>query len=373
MNILFVLENYFPHIGGVEVLFKNLAEGLASRGHDVSIVTHKLKETKKYEFINGVKIYRVRCFHSRYLFTFFSIPKVLKLAKDADIVHATTFNAAFPAWLAARLRKKPCALSVMEVWIGKWKDIGGMSSISSKIHDILEKMIYILPFERYICISKSTQKQLLSAGINKKKTDLVYPSVDYDLFNPNKYDRGKIREKFNLKKNFVCMFFGRPGISKGLEYLIKAVPLISQKIPNSKLLAIVSRDKVYRRRYDYILKLIKDLKIEDKVILINSVPREDLPSYIKASDCMIVPSLAEGFGFTVAESCAMDVPVVASNVGSIPEVISGKYVLVEPRNPKTIAEGIERIHSGKIKKTKKKFFKKEDSIKKYIEIYKKLK
>ena len=86
MKILFVLENYLPHIGGVEIVFKNLSEGLVSRGHNVSIVTHRLKGTKRFEIIKGVKIHRINCFHSRYWFTFLSIPLVLKLARKSEVI-----------------------------------------------------------------------------------------------------------------------------------------------------------------------------------------------------------------------------------------------------------------------------------------------
>ena len=45
MNVLFVCENYYPHYGGAEVVFKNLAEGSATAGHEVSVLTHRLKNT----------------------------------------------------------------------------------------------------------------------------------------------------------------------------------------------------------------------------------------------------------------------------------------------------------------------------------------
>ena len=83
MKILFILENYLPHVGGVETVFRNLAERMVKLGHKVSIVTHRLKGTKKYEVMNGVKVHRVSCFQSRYLFTFLAIPSALRLAKDA--------------------------------------------------------------------------------------------------------------------------------------------------------------------------------------------------------------------------------------------------------------------------------------------------
>ena len=93
MNILFVVENYYPHIGGVETLFKGLTEGLAALGHQITVVTHRMKDTKKSETINGVKIYRVSCFQSRYLFTVLCLPKVLVLSKKADIIHTSTYTA----------------------------------------------------------------------------------------------------------------------------------------------------------------------------------------------------------------------------------------------------------------------------------------
>ena len=123
MKILFVLENYIPHIGGVEIVFKNLSEGLVRLGHDVSIVTHMLKGTKKFEKISGVKVYRINCFHSRYWFTFLSIPKVLKFAKKTDVIHTTTYNGALPARVASIFTRKPCIITIHEILGENWQDL----------------------------------------------------------------------------------------------------------------------------------------------------------------------------------------------------------------------------------------------------------
>ncbi|MBW2996340.1 glycosyltransferase family 4 protein [Candidatus Woesearchaeota archaeon] len=372
MNLLFVLENYFPHVGGVEVVFKNLTEGLVKKGNKVSVVTHRLKGTKKFETINGVKIFRVNCFHSRYFFTFFSIPKVLKLAKKADIIHTTIFNGAFPAWLASKIVNKKAILSVHEVWVGKWKELTELGKVSSFIHEILERLIYFLKFDKYIVISQSTQRQLINQGIKKDKIKVVYCGLDYNHWNPKKYDSKKIRRKLDLEKKFVYLFYGRPGVSKGLRYLIKAVPLISKNIPNSKLVAIVSKDKTYIKRYKEILRLIKNLGIQKNIVLIDPVSYKELPNYIKAADCVVVPSLAEGFGFCAAEACAMEKPVVASDTTSLPEVVSGKYVLVKPRNPEEIAKGVEDVFRFKTKQSRLKRFELKDNINGYLGVYKEI-
>jgi len=369
MKILLVLENYIPHVGGVEILFKNLCEGLVDLGHEIFLVTHRLKGTKKFEIINGVKVYRVNCFHSRYWFTFISIPLVFKLAKKVNLIHTTTFNGAFPTWFVSKILRKPSLITIHEVWVGKWKGLTEMGWLNAKLHDILERMIYFLKFDKYVAISDSTQKQLIKIGKKKSKIFRIYPGVDYKHWNPKKYNDKNIRKKLRLKNNFIYLFTGRPGISKGLEYLIKAVPYISKKIPNAKLLAIVSKDEAYKERYNYILKLIKNLGIKDNVKLLNPVPYKELPSYVNAADCVVVPSLAEGFGFTTVEACTMGKPVVASNTTSIPEVISGKYVLVEPKNVKGIVKGVEKIYKKDYIKTKLKKFNLNKNIENYLKIY----
>ena len=365
MNVLFVLENYMPHIGGVEVVFKNLAESLAKQGHNINIVTHRLKNTKEFEIINGVKIHRINCFHSRYWFTFLSIPKVLKLAKKADIVHTTTYNGAFPARIAAKLLKKPSVITIHEVLGKNWNL--GFNPASAKLHQLLEWLILKLKFDVFVCVSSSTKKNLEKYKI--KNSVVIYNGVDYDFFDQKKYDN-RVRKKLSLA-GFVYLFYGRPGISKGLENLIKAVPLISKKIPNSKLLAIISKDKAYQKRYNHILNLVKKLNIQKNIIIHDPVKFKELPYFIMAADCVVVPSLTEGFGFAAAEPCAMQKPVVASNVDSLPEIVSGKYVLVKP-TPEAIAIGVEMVKNKKYMKTKLKKFTMQENINNYLKVYKKL-
>lgn len=369
MKILFVLENYIPHIGGVEVVFKNLAEGLAKKGHYVSVVTHRMKGAKKFEIIQGVNVHRVDCFHSRYWFTFLSVPKVLSLAKDADVIHTTTFNGAFPAWLVSKILRKPSVMTVHELWIGKWSKLTEMGVFNAKLHSLLERLIYLLNFDKYICVSKSTKKQLSSI----KDSSVIYNGVDYSHWDPSKYDADKIRKNLDMKDNFVYLFTGRPGISKGLEYLIRAVPLISKKIPEAKFLAIVSKDKAYEKRYKQIKELIRRLSVEDKVILHDPVSYKELPAYVKSADCVVVPSLAEGFGFAAAEACAMKVPVVASNTTSLPEVVSGRHVLIKPKDPSSIADGVIKVYDKEFDKTRFKRFTLEENLNKYLEVYRNIK
>ena len=369
MKILFVIENYAPHIGGVETLFKNLAEGLA-RKHDVTIITHSPKNAKSNETIKGVRIKRIKCLQNRYLFSFLAIPKAIAEAGKADVIHTTTFNGAFPAWVAARIARKKCIITVHEVWINKWKECTSMGIIEAGLHNLLEKFLYLLPFDKYVAVSNSTRKQLSGIGKKANKTVTVYNALDYAHFNPAKHDRKSIREEYELEDKFVCLTYGRPGPSKGIEYAIRAVPLIN--IPKLRFMFILSRDRQYAKQFKKNANLIKELGVQNRTILLEPVPHKTLPKYLRAADCVVVPSLSEGFGYTAAEACALKIPVVATRTTSLPEVVSGKYLLVNPKSSEGIATAVERVRDKKYNRSPLKKFLPEKNIKGYLKVYREL-
>jgi len=371
MNVLFVLEHYHPFIGGAEVLFRHICEGLAAKGNNVTVLTTLLPGTDEYQTLNNVKIIRIRTPQaSRYWFTFLAIPLAIRLAAQADIIHTTTYNGAFPAWFAARLRGKKCIITVLEI-IGKhWKGMAGMGTIKAGLHQFLERIIVGLPFDLYCAISNYTAECIKQSGVKNAVINVIYPGIDYQLFDPAKANGREVRSKLGIGDEFVYMYYGRPGISKGVEYLVEAVPLISQKIKNSKLVMVLAHEP--SDGYQNVQKAISSSKIHDNVILVDPVQRNQLPSYIAAADCVVVPSLSEGFGFSAAEACAMERPIVASDVASLPEVVSGKYMLVEAKSPQAIALGVEAVYNNKSKLTEKKLFKWPECVQAYERIYARL-
>ena len=338
MKILFVLENYAPHIGGVEIVFKNLCEGLAKK-HEVTVVTHHIPGTKKQETHGGVKIVRVPCFDSRYVFSFAAIPIVLKLAHNVDIIHANRPNGVLPAWFARVFRNKPTVATVHEVWIGRWEQLSDFGSLRAALHDFLEWCSTALPFDKYICVSNSTKKELKKVFPNK-------PAVTIH--------------------NFVIFAGGRPGTTKGFEYLLKAWKQIKKQIPKSKLVLMLSKDSQYAHKVEEFKKKYKE------VIFVDPKPYKELPAWRQMADCVVVPSTSEGFGYVVLESVAAGTPVVASNTASIPEVIWGKHVLVRPKSPKAIVEGILKVHQGKYMSTKEKKFTWTKNISAHEKLYEEL-
>jgi D-inositol-3-phosphate glycosyltransferase len=367
MKVLFVLENYHPHIGGVERVFKSLAEGLVRKGHKVVVITHRMHGTKKKEILNGVAIKRINCKGSRYWFTVTSVPSVIKYARRADVIHTTTYNGAPPAWLASALTKKPVIITVHEIWGSRWRQLSGIGFIKAKLHQFLEVIIIKLGYDKYVTVSNSTSRQL-SRLIPNIRAQVIYNGVDYERWN-SKTKPADIRRKFKLNKGYIALFYGRPGISKGLEILIRAVPKIVKELPNFHLIGIVSRDKAYKSRLDLMKRLVSALKIQERVTFLEPVNGGDLPAYVQAVDCVVVPSLSEGFGFVVAEASALNKPVIASNVDSIPEVISGNGILFNRGDSDDLAKGVVNAYHKRFKWTPLRKFSIESNITNYLKLY----
>ncbi|MBR9703529.1 glycosyltransferase family 4 protein [Candidatus Woesearchaeota archaeon] len=361
MKLLFIVENYPPHFGGVEVVFQNTCEGLAARGHKVTVVTHQLRSSPAREKKNGVNIIRVPCLESRYLFTFLAPFRAFWQAKKADVVHTTTYNGAPPAWLVAKLWRKPVVITVHETWIGHWQTYTNMSGWKAGLHDMLERPIFWLPFDQYLAVSESTRKQLLGV-LDKSFRERImvnHNGFDYAHWSPDRHKARaqQIRKELGLHNEFVILAYGRPGYSKGFEYLLKAFPLVLRRWTGKqkpRLVLILSRDKAYEKEYEKLMDLLGPC--EGQVTVLDPIGYSKLPPYLVMADCIVVPSLCEGFGYTTVEANASETPVVASGVASIPEVISGKHVLVRPRSPKGIAEGILAVKARKYKNTRQKKF-----------------
>ncbi|MFA6000993.1 MAG: glycosyltransferase family 4 protein, partial [Thermoleophilia bacterium] len=288
MKICFVYEYYYPHLGGGETLMQRLAEGLASLGHDVSVITSQLPGTARKEKLNGVRVYRVPVprFGDRYWFTVLGFKQIMKAAAEADIIQAATYNGAITAWIAARMKKKPVVLLPFEVLRDLWQKIG-LNPAAALAYRIFERAILALPYDSYSCISENTRNVLLKSRIPPEKAFVAYPGIDYELFDPGKPGgRDEIRARLGVDEDtFLYMYTGRPGVVKGVEHLLDAVPEISRRIPGSRLMLLLS--KTPPPKYREALKKVSELGRD--VILMDPVAREELPRYFQASDCVIVP------------------------------------------------------------------------------------
>lgn len=356
MNIVLVAELFPPHIGGVEVLFEHMARHLAQRGHSVTVVTQKLPGTRSFEKKDGYHIYRVWVppFLGRYFFSFCSLYRLLRCSYGADIYHATLYTAAFPAWIAAKISRKPIVITAHEVYGSRWQQFFSGNRCISYIHRFFEWLLIHLPCNQWVCVSESTARDL-SRFVKKSRIRVVYNGIDYDFFARNRHQGEMGRIKQSLDSSFQYVFFyGRPGISKGVDLLVKSLAKVFAHRKNVRAILLLSHQPA--EGYAHIIDLIHSLNLSDKITLWDPVPYSELPAHILAADIVVIPSLAEGFGFTTAESSALELPLVVSNAGSLPEVASGKVCFVQPNSVSSLTHGILNALDNKFSNIPKKRF-----------------
>lgn len=369
MKILFVLDLYKPHVWWAEILFENVITWLVAAWHEVKVLTSKFsKELLSYETsATGVEIYRVG--HNRYDFMLYCLKQWVHLARWADVVHTTTYNAAIPASIIAKIAHKKVILTVHEIFGKLWYRFMWWKGFFFKL---FESFVFLFHFDKYICVSNYTKNNLrIHFGLSDDKLITIYNGIDYSLWNKDHFkaeDVMEIRKQYHIEKNYLWLFFGRPGISKWLIYFVKALPEIIKHIPSFKAVLIVS-ESPNNSADDVRAYIAHHHHLQDHVVWIPWMKYTQLGNYILAADLVVVPSLVEWFGFSAAETCALGQQLVVTNVASLTEVVSGKINFVEPSNARDIAQKIIDFHQGKYQAIAEKQFYWKDNVEKTLRLY----
>ncbi|MDZ7740347.1 MAG: glycosyltransferase family 4 protein [Bacteroidota bacterium] len=358
MRILFILEYYYPHIGGVEKLFKMLCEELVADGHEVTVLTNRYKRTLPgREVVNGVRIRRLG-FYNRYFFTFFSLLHAWFYAGKADVIHTTSFNAALPAYFASRLRNKKIFITFHEAWGKLWFKLPFIGYFSKWLFYHYERYILRLSFMKFIAVSDYTKRCLIEQGVPAERVMRIYNGVDYQT---------NAVFHHNDPSDFVFTYFGRLGPSKGADILVPAALSFLKENPGAKLKMIIPREE--NEIFRFVTKTMMNSPVKDQVLFLHELSREDLFREITHSSCVVIPSYSEGFCFAAAETIALGVPLISSAQGALKEVVSGRFLEMQSMEAKSLYSCLNEAKDEKWKTRELKKFEMPDCIDAYRELY----
>jgi glycosyltransferase involved in cell wall biosynthesis len=195
------------------------------------------------------------------------------------------------------------------------------------------------------CSSKVREHLIERVGISPLKVVVVPNGVDTELFFPIKkrsrlYPKvQRVREELGLgAEDLVIGTVGHMSRQKGHEVLVAAMPRILKKYPKAKFV-FVGKGKLRAKVQEQARRLGVEAAIRFAGL------REDVPVVLNSFDVFALPSLWEGFGTAIIEAMACGVPVVASRVGGVPELIDEgtNGLLVPPGHPGPLADAIMRL------------------------------
>ena len=284
--------------------------------------------------------------HASVRFTwYFYIPKVLRSLYGSMMFFSLMFNSFL--WIR---KKNP------DLIIGSWAFPDGVAAyciakllgkkIILKVHgsDINvsanSKMVaFQIRFvsrhaDSVLSVSKALKNKLIKLGVPESKVNVIYNGVDQQMFNCIECTEDLPQRKL--------LYIGNLKREKGIFELLQAFSKILDTFQNVKLIYIGQGPML-----NQLLASVVDQNVQDSVEIIGQLDHKYVPVYIKAASLVVLPSYYEGVPNVLLESMACGKPVVATEVGGIPEIIvEGKTgLLCQPRDIESLKKSLEKCLS----------------------------
>jgi glycosyltransferase involved in cell wall biosynthesis len=354
MKILFLITQ--SEFGGAQHFLANLITSLEKDKYDI-LVCAGPEGDNKAGLLNFLEKKGVKTKHLKYLrrainplFDLFSLIEIYRFIRKEkpDILFLCSSKAGVLGSLTGYVAK----VSKIIYRIGGWTFNDPWPKWKKKLYFWIEK--WSAKFKDIIIInSKSDRDQALKLGIKPKEKILtVYNGIDFGQlkFLPRKEARNQLKKKISNQKLKIadCLIIGTIANlypAKSLEHLIEAAYLtINRELnPKHRILNpvfIVIGEGEERRKLE---GLIKKYHLENNFFLLGAIP--DAYKYLKAFDIFVLSSVKEGFPWTILEAITAKVPIIATKVGAIPEIIDNKRtgLLVRPAEAKELSEAIAEL------------------------------
>ena len=199
--------------------------------------------------------------------------------------------------------------------------------------------------DKIITVSKNSKKDIVKIlKVPESKICVIYEAGSSQLPVPIAVEeRVKVREKFKERYGIDKKFILTVSVShphKNLHRLIEAYEILWKKYQIAYQLVIVG---IKGRSQSGLVNFVKERSLGKKVIFTGWISNEDLSSLYSEAQLFVFPSLFEGFGIPVLEAMTHGTPVVSSNAASLPEVVGGAALLVDPYSVDEIAEAMHRV------------------------------
>ncbi len=228
------------------------------------------------------------------------------------------------------------------------------------VHDVIPQLLpeFHLPLNRWyltlmfprflrradavIAVSECTKRDTVRLyGVPEERIHVIYEGVD-PRFRPAR-DHAvlqQVRGRYHLPQEYI-LYVGTIEPRKNLTRLLEAYHALRQEGFPHKLVFVGAKGWLYQPVFDR----MRELGLEDDVILPGYITDEDLPAIYAGASLFVFPSLYEGFGLPPLEALACGVPAVVSDASSLPEVVGDAALKVPPEDTAALAHAMERVLS----------------------------
>ncbi len=341
-RLCIVTHTFLPHVGGIEKVVNEQSKRLRTKNFDPMVVTNRIGTPKNY-VVDGVS---VECYESLNtgfrlgipysIPTVTSLPTFIRAVNSSKIVHAHghPYLTSLVAGKLAKRYSKPFVLTQHNTFI----EYNNMFDNIENLNDLTVGKQNLKNADKIIAVSNATKDYVLRLGANPKKVVVLHNGVDLTKFRPLEGKREEMRRKLGIPLDAIVVLTVRRLVFKnGVDTLIDSANIAVKKNSRIVFLAVgkgPDSDSVKMR--------INQFGIEGNFKLAGFVSDEDLPFYYNVADLFVLPSKSgEGLPLVALEAMACALPVIATDVGGIGEVLTDDYgKLVPPNQPEALAKAI---------------------------------
>ncbi|MDI6860236.1 MAG: glycosyltransferase family 4 protein [Methanocellales archaeon] len=346
-------------IGDLEPNYYYLSKFAVEKGYDVHVVCGRMENQYEYGEIDGIRVHRICGIRNlrSILYGEFAKKCVEKVREiDPDIVHGhQVFH------IGCIRNKKKLNMPIithLHHMIDMYKHMDYLPISYDPKTAIYDRLIaryyfiqnkYLLKNSDYIIAVSKASTDLMKKYLPDKKIRVIYNGVDPEVFHHVDSD---VKEQLDAK--YLILFVGRPVPWKGIQYLLEATKKLNKEFKGLKIL-LLGVDRPDSQIY---LRWLKDLSKKhglDNVVYSKPVPYAEMLKYYSAADCFVLPSYPDPSPKVIYEALACGTPIVATNGGGIPELVTPEHgLLFEPRNVADLTNKIDNVlkHKGKFGKVK---------------------
>lgn len=251
------------------------------------------------------------------------------LALGADLLHSPDFIPPF---------RRPCrsVITIHDLAFLRYPDL--LTPESSRYYGQVGRAVESA--DQIIAVSEATRRDLLDLlKVDPTKVTVVYEAAGDDCAPLSAGEVAVHRKRLGLPERFI-LFVGTIEPRKNIPVLLKAFARTWEKLRVP--LVVVGRKGWL---YEEVFQTKDSLGLGDEVTFVGPAAGEQLVYYYNCADCLVLPSLYEGFGLPVLEAMACGTPVVTSNVSSLPEIVGDAGLTVDPSDEDGLADAITRMLS----------------------------
>jgi glycosyltransferase involved in cell wall biosynthesis len=302
--------------GGSADVLLDLSAGLKGMGHDVYIAAgptlHPQTDIDAFSLRSGIPVYHIRhltrdCYPLQDFLSFFEILKIIRKVKP-DILHTHTSKAGFIGRIAGRIAGIKVAVHMPHGHVF----YGYFNKIKTRIFVYLEKIASMFS-DKIVTLTDIEKLEYLDEKIAPDNKIVAIPcGIDVDKFSSA---QNTVRNEFGISPDMpVIGWVGRAESVKGGEYFLRACQLIKKEMPHARFLVV--GDGSLQGEME---ALANSLNLSNEVKFAGY--RTDMPEIMNSIDLLLHTPLNEGLGRVILEAMACGKPIVATNVGGIPEIV----------------------------------------------------